>query len=124
MDNQTIEMCVSETVLSEFAFYWIAIAGEKAPATLKRDGTIGSILTTYSPRPILDQLTFLASSPTIVPLYLRYMQQYNLLPNDALILATCKLHRISRLASYDADFGTACAGEGIQLIQQIADLTA
>lgn len=52
------------------------------------------------------------------------MVTYNLLPNDALILATCKLHNIKRLASYDSDFARACIGEGIQLIQTVADLTA
>lgn len=124
MDEPSIEMCISETVLSEFAFYWLAIGGEKAPATLKRDGSIGATLTTYDPQPVLDQFTFLANSSPIVSMSLRLMATYNLLPNDALILATCKLHRISRIASYDADFATACAGEGIQLIQQVADLTA
>jgi uncharacterized protein len=51
------------------------------------------------------------------------MQQYNLMPNDALILATCKLHRITRLASYDSDFATACTAKGIRLMQTVADLT-
>ncbi len=51
------------------------------------------------------------------------MQQVVLLPNDALILATCKLNGIDQLASYDADFAAACTGEGIQLIQSVADLT-
>lgn len=73
---------------------------------------------------MLIQFTFLANSPTVVPIYLHLIATYNLLPNDALILATCKLHHISRLASYDSDFATACAGEGIQLIQTVADLTA
>jgi len=45
-----------------------------------------------------------------------------LLPNDALILATYKLHGITYLASYDNDFKVACAAGGIKLIQQIEDL--
>lgn len=122
MDDTSVELCISETVVSEFIFYWLAITGGKAPTTLKGDGSVGEILMNYNPSPILDQMTLLVSSPAIVPLSLRFMQRYNLLPNDALILATCQLHRIDRLASYDADFAAACAGEGIQLIRQVSDL--
>jgi len=50
------------------------------------------------------------------------MQRYNLLPNDALILASCQLHGIPALASYDPDFETACAGENVRLVRQISDL--
>lgn len=51
------------------------------------------------------------------------MQKYNLLPNDALILATCKIHQIPQVASFDTkDFEKACKGEGIKLIQSIDDL--
>ena len=50
------------------------------------------------------------------------MEQYNLLPNDAIILATCKLNDIPQLASYDADFDAACRDEGIRLIKSISDL--
>ena len=57
-------------------------------------------------------------------MYLHYMAVYNLLPNDALILAICKIRNIGHLASYDSDFATACTGEGIRLVQTVADLTA
>lgn len=51
------------------------------------------------------------------------MQKYNLLPNDALILATCKIHQIPQLASFDTtDFEQACIGENIKLIQKVQDL--
>ncbi len=71
---------------------------------------------------LLAKLTFLEPGAAVVPLYLQLMQQYNLLPNDALILATCKLNGITQLASYDADFDTVCRDEGIWLIKSIGDL--
>jgi len=46
------------------------------------------------------------------------MQQYNLLPNDAIILATCKIHNITQLASHDKDFEAACKAEGITLLTE------
>jgi predicted nucleic acid-binding protein len=51
------------------------------------------------------------------------MQKYNLLPNDALILATFKIHQIQQIASFDStDFENACLGENIKLVQRIEDL--
>ena len=117
------EKCISQIVLSEYTFYLLIIEGGKAPLTLKRDKAITVIIEEHNPVDFLINMTFLEPGPTVIPLYLQYMQQYNLLPNDALILATCKLNSIEQIASYDADFVTACAGEGIQLIQSVAGLT-
>ncbi|HRG36773.1 MAG TPA: PIN domain-containing protein [Chitinophagales bacterium] len=47
------------------------------------------------------------------------MSKYNLLPNDALILATCKLNQINMIASFDSDFKTACEKEKIQYIDSV-----
>lgn len=117
------EKCISQIVLSEYTFYLLIIEGGKAPLTLKRDGAIPSIIQLYNPSDFLAELTFLEPGSAVVPVYLRYMQQYNLLPNDALILATCKLNGITRIASYDTDFEPACRGEGIQLIRQVSELS-
>ena len=110
-------------MLSEFAYYWLVVEGKKAPVTLKRTGAIPGIIATHSPVDLLTRLILLEAGPAIIPLYLQYMEQYNLLPNDALILATCKLNGITQIASYDNDFVVACTGEGIQLVQTVADLT-
>ena len=47
------------------------------------------------------------------------MTDYNMLPNDAIILAHCKSAGISYLASYDSDFILPCQQEGITLIDSI-----
>ena len=47
-----------------------------------------------------------------------FMITYNLLPNDAIILATCKIHGITQLASHDSDFILPCAAEGIELLRE------
>ncbi|MBU6341823.1 MAG: PIN domain-containing protein [Bacteroidetes bacterium] len=39
------------------------------------------------------------------------------MPNDAIILASCKLQDVKVLASYDSDFHKACISEGISLIR-------
>ncbi|QKZ15538.1 type II toxin-antitoxin system VapC family toxin [Spirosoma sp. KUDC1026] len=116
------DLCINQTVLSEYTFYLLIIEGGKAPVTLKRDAAISSIIRDHNPVNWLKSITYLELDNSIITEYLRLMQRYNLLPNDALILATCKLHGVTYLASYDNDFGPACAGEEIKLIQQIDDL--
>jgi predicted nucleic acid-binding protein len=46
------------------------------------------------------------------------MSKYNLLPNDAIILAACKFHKIG-LASHDSDFIIPCESENIELLRDI-----
>ena len=121
--NDKYELCINSTVLSECAFHWIALYGDKAPRTLQQSRRIPAILTSQPPVGFLNQFTVLPSDDRIVPIYLNLMQQYNLLPNDALIIATAKLHHIPAVASFDADFEPACAGEQIQLVREVGDLT-
>jgi predicted nucleic acid-binding protein len=121
-ENTAYDLCISQIVLSEFVYYWLAVGGGKAPVTLKRDSAIPAVLQVYNPLGLLNKLTWIDAGPDIVPLHLRLMQLYNLLPNDALILAICKLNNITQIASFDADFAPACAGEGIRLIQYIEDI--
>ena len=46
----------------------------------------------------------------------RYIITYGLLPDDAVILATCKFYGIKYLISFDSDFSGACEKEGVTLI--------
>ncbi|QJD77768.1 PIN domain-containing protein [Spirosoma rhododendri] len=114
----TVELMINSIVLSEAAYYWLARRGSKAPRSLQEAQLIPGILQQYNPTDFLSQFTVLPSDDRIVSLYLDLMQQYNLLPNDALIIATAKLHQIPAVASFDADF----AGEGIRLVRDVADL--
>ena len=44
------------------------------------------------------------SSPNDLKELLRIIRKYRLLPNDALITATCKHHGIRKIATFDSDF--------------------
>lgn len=117
------ELGLNQVVLSEYTYYLLIIEGGKAPMTLKRDGSIPQILAQRDPTGFLQTMNVLPNGNEITPEYLRLMQRYNLLPNDALILATCLLHGIAQLASHDTtDFGSACAGEGIRLVSALSYL--
>ena len=50
------------------------------------------------------------------------IEMYGLLPNDALVLATCKYYGIKYLLSIDSDFPEPCQKEGITLINSAEKL--
>lgn len=110
------DLAINSTVISEFLFYFVGFVGNKSPMTLKRNNSIGSIIEQNNPIAILEGFTVLPESNDVA-LVVSLMKEYNLLPNDALILATCLRHEIPYLASYDVtDFASACAAEGIVLL--------
>jgi predicted nucleic acid-binding protein len=118
-----LELVINPIVLSEYTFYLLAIRGQKSPRSVKENNEIEKILNRDKPGPFLSVFKVLQNGNEIIPPYLELMSRYNLLPNDALILATCKLHNIRSIATFDiTDFTRACATENIQLVQQISDL--
>ncbi len=114
-------MYISQIVVSEYLFYHLAELGQKSPRTLKESNKIPEILKTIDPAPFLELFTWLPDEAAFLRPAAQFMATYNLLPNDALILAACKHHGIPAIASFDPDFAVPCQGEGIQLLQSVAD---
>jgi predicted nucleic acid-binding protein len=67
---------------------------------------------------VLEEFIFIEANSSITSVAPLLMSKYNLLSNDAIILATCKIHNITQLASHDKDFKTACESEGITLLTE------
>ncbi|MCD6494060.1 MAG: PIN domain-containing protein [Archaeoglobaceae archaeon] len=65
---------------------------------------------------MLNSLAMFDVNAETVSIAEELMLNYNLLPNDALILATCKYYGIKYLASLDTDFEKVCEAEKINLI--------
>ena len=53
---------------------------------------------------IKDKLVVLELNEEIVDISKEIIRKYHLLPNDALIAATCKHHGIQKIATFDPDF--------------------
>ena len=108
---------INSAVLSEFFYHYVAVKGKKSPLSLKSSRQIGDHLEHAEYSVFLQQFGFLEAGARLVEDVPRLMKKHNLLPNDALILATCLSHKIPYLASYDVnDFASACADEGIVLL--------
>ena len=124
LNDKSVRLCISQTVVSEYLYYHLAEYGQKSPRTLKENGSIPRILNSMEPLPFLALFTWLPDDASMLQLAVDFMGKYNLLPNDALILAACKLHGIPALASFDPDFNAPSQGEGIRLLQTAADFEA
>lgn len=117
------ELFTNTIVHSEFMFYYLAVIGEKSPLALKESKQIKKILEHHNPIEMFEYFTTLSIDRETELLSYNYMKKYNLLPNDALILATAKLGGMEILASFDKkDFQKPCKSENIKLITSISEL--
>jgi predicted nucleic acid-binding protein len=110
IDNPDNEYFINETVVSEYLYYYLILKGGAAPTSLKSSEKIKEIINQSTDYMLLRNFLFLPATDL--------MAKYNLLPNDAIILATCKIHNITQLASHDKDFEEACKAEGITLLTE------
>lgn len=117
--NYSNQIYVNETVLSEYLYYILGFNAGVSPRTLQQKKQIKNILESETEQlSILKEFHFLSGNPDFIFEVPRLMLTYNLLPNDAIILATCKLHQ-TKLASHDADFIIPCEKENIELIRDV-----
>lgn len=107
------------TVVSEYLYHFLGFQGEKAPRTLKENERISEILREYHPKELFDLFIQLTTDIPNVNEVLRFMDSYNLLSNDAIILAHCKSAKMRFVASYDSDFVVPCQSEGITLLNNL-----
>jgi len=121
-ENTKYEMVINETIISEYTFHWLAMLGQKAPLTLKRDQSISKFINQAKLSQFLSLFSYAATDNIVIPTFLRLMERYNLLPNDAIILASCIKHGIKVIASFDADFTEICEKENILLVSEIEHL--
>jgi len=79
-------------------------------------------LDSYSVFSFLRNFDLLVINNEIINYAELFVRNYNLKPNDALILATCKYYNIPYLLSLDEDFKEPCEKEGIILIDSVGKL--
>jgi uncharacterized protein len=116
-----LDLFINDIVVSEYLYYILAFNSEVSPKTLQRKGKIRQAMESeFEIINALNNFTFLSGSQSFLSEVPQLMAKYNLLPNDATILATCKLHGI-KLASHDSDFIFPCRQENIELLRDVSD---
>jgi uncharacterized protein len=114
VDNHIL--LTNQIVASEFLYKYIGIALQKSPLSAKESSEIKSAFTNNIADEILKILNYLPGNEKITKTAIEYMKKYNLLPNDSIILSTCKENNIQYLATYDSDFIGPCKNENISIL--------
>ena len=111
-------------VLTEYVYHFMGYHGGRSPRALQEAQRITDVFSEHNPMVMLDLFEQLTDKHPPTEEVLRLMKTYNLLPNDAIILAHCLTSSISYLASYDSVFQEPCHQEGIILIDSVDALNA
>lgn len=118
LNDIEVNCCLNETVISEFMFHFLSVNGNASPQSLQSSEKIPSIFKSSDDYNLLQLFHFISANETLIDIVPFFMATYNLLPNDGIILATCKIHNITKLASHDTDFIIPCKAEGIELLRE------
>lgn len=116
------QVYINPIVVSEYLYQLLGILGGRSPMSVSESGKINEVLAQHDTSVFLSSFQLLSIPDGAIPLAIEFMKKHNLLPNDSIILASCKLLGIDVLASYDSDFYRACIEEGIRLVSRVADL--
>lgn len=112
---------INDIVLSEYLYFIPGFHSGVSPRTMQQRKAIKSTIEGEEEQiNILKEFTFLSGNQSFLSEVPRLMAKYNLLPNDATILATCKLHG-TKLASHDSDFIFPCHEKNIELIRDVTN---
>lgn len=102
---------INDIVLSESVYFILGFHSGVSPRTMQQRNALGSPISNEIEQiDILQEFNFLSGNYSFLSGIPQIMAKYNLLPNDAIILAACQLHE-RKLASHDADFIIPCESE-------------
>ena len=114
ISDLTNELFINDIVISEYLYYILGFSSGVSPRTLQQKKKIKDTLENESKIiKAISNFNFLSGNQSFLSEAPRLMSTYNLLPNDAIILATCKLHG-TKLASNDSRFMISCKSENIE----------
>lgn len=116
------QIFINPIVFSEYLYQLLGILGGRSPMSICESGKISETLSLHDTKTFISGFQILPIPDDALSLAVDFMKKHNLLPNDAIILASCKIQNVLVLASYDSDFFNACAAEGIRLVSKMQDL--
>jgi predicted nucleic acid-binding protein len=117
-----VEVFISTVVVSEFLFHYLTIGENVSPRTVKERGDIRRVLGRTENHKLVQEFTLIDIDPKDLSTVADLMADFNLLPNDALIVATCLSRNIGALASFDPDFHEVCQTNGLALLDSAEEL--
>ncbi len=121
LQNSDFELYINAIVASEYLYKLIGIIAQKSPMAVCESNKIKEIIEQQDIESFLSIFSYLEITEESILFSVDLMKKHNLLPNDAMILATCLLQNIKVLASHDTDFALACQNESILLLKNDID---
>jgi len=82
---------INHIVYSEFIYHFLSVMSGKSPLTLTKSSGISKILKKHKPIEFIHNFKILDMDEEIIDKSDYFMSKYNLLPNDSLIFATCRI---------------------------------
>ncbi|ADT85062.1 type II toxin-antitoxin system VapC family toxin [Thermococcus barophilus] len=111
------EIFINGIVLTEVSIRYVKDKTGEKSYTLKHKPELVKNVDKSPLYAVLGKFLYLPDNVLIGEDAVTLMDIYGILPNDAIILATCKFYGIKYLISFDSDFREACEKEGITLIE-------
>ena len=103
-ESGEVKGLINQIVISEVLFVYIRLKTGKPSRYLRNNPEMIAKLNLDPVFEVLSIFTELPSSNEIFLLFHEMLKKYGLLPNDALIAATCKHYGIKKIATFDEDF--------------------
>ncbi len=116
------KLYINQIVVSEFLFHYIAIHAQKSPLSAKKGNTIQNIIEQFNPQTFIEDFNLVNCTTEISVIAIQMMKKYNVLPNDAIIIASCIENNIEYIATYDSDFEIPCKSENIKILNDLTHL--
>jgi len=83
---------INHIVYSEFMFHFLSVMSGKSPLTLKKASQISELLQEHEPLEFIKNFQILDMNEDILLNSYDFMNNYHLLPTDALIFSSCKYY--------------------------------
>ena len=100
-----LEGCINDIVFSEVLFVYIKAETGKKSYELKKQPELVKSIELNDIVELLGRYRALDVGEAVKSGAEGLIKKYGLLPNDALIAATCKHYGIRKIATFDSDFG-------------------
>ncbi|MEM4291421.1 MAG: type II toxin-antitoxin system VapC family toxin [Archaeoglobaceae archaeon] len=99
-----IDGYINQVVVSELIHVYLRLSTGRNSASLKKNPELIMAVNLEPVYDLLNILNELSSSEIISRVSKELIMKYGLLPNDALIAATCRHYGIRKIATFDEDF--------------------
>ncbi|ASJ00164.1 type II toxin-antitoxin system VapC family toxin [Thermococcus gorgonarius] len=118
-----VEGYINETVASEVIFVYLKLKTGRSFRTLKKKPNLVKKVQKEPVYELLSLFKFLDTNEFVFAVSKRLVNEYGLLPNDAIIAATAIFYKLDGIITLDEDFENIAQNENLLLISSPEELS-